>query len=408
MSFRKLSIRDVPIDRKVILVRTDYNVPLNSDGTIRDDFRIKASLPTLRFALRRGCTVVVISHLGRPKGHQPELSLAPVAERLGDLLSANVTFVDDCRGDRVKSAVRKSRPGEVLLLENLRFHEGEEANSLDFAKSIVEATGARYLVQDGFGAVHRAHASTSAITNYVPSVAGLLVKKEYLHLTKAIEKPKRPLVAVIGGAKVADKIGILERFIDQADSIIVGGALANTILAAQGVDVGASRIEENQADTVNSILEAVRAKVGPNSVDKFLVLPHDLAVAKSINETVKRRVVRLGEIETDDLALDIGDETITNMIQTIKRAGTVVWNGTLGYAEIEAFAHSSARLALALASQESTISVIGGGDTADFVMKWSNNDRSLFSHVSTGGGASLELLSGKTLPGIESLLNAPK
>jgi phosphoglycerate kinase len=407
MSFFKLTIRDVPLDHQTVLVRVDYNLPLAPDGSIRDDFRIKASLPTLNYLLERGCKLVLISHLGRPEGKDEKLSLEPIAQRLAHLLKRDIRFVNETIGDRVYQAVKRAPGSSITMLENLRFYTEEEADDQEFAKKIAWASGARYFVQDGFGVVHRAHASTHAITFFLPSVAGLLLEREYSTITNAMESPKRPLIAVIGGAKVSDKIPILERFVDKADKLIIGGAIANTFLAHNGVNVGGSRVETDQFQVIDKLYAAAHQKTDGNA-DDFIILPSDLAVAKQTLADSKRDVVGLDAVQPDDLALDIGDKSIERMVTEIQTAGTVIWNGTLGYAEITAFAEGSAKLALALVSQPETTSIIGGGDTADFVLKWDKNGGKSFSHVSTGGGAGLELMAGDKLPGVESLLDARK
>ncbi|MFY9227995.1 MAG: phosphoglycerate kinase [Candidatus Microsaccharimonas sp.] len=408
MSFFKLTIRDVPIHNKTVLVRADYNVPLNKKGEIDDDLRIRASLPTLRYLLDRGCKVVVMSHLGRPEGRDAAFSLAPVAERLSDLIGHPVQFVEDCIGDVVVQAVKKAPLGTITLLENLRYYAEEEADDHEFAKKIATATNARYFVQDGFGVVHRAHASTHAITLCIPSVSGLLLEKEYKTITKAMDDPERPLIAVLGGAKISDKIGVVERFVQVADRIVIGGAMANTFLAYKGIPMGASLKETDQNEVLDRIYTAAKEKVGEDHVDDFIILPTDVAIAHEPTPDVERRIVSVHDMPLGDKALDIGDESIERMIHSIHDAQTVVWNGTLGYAELPAFAHGSARLALELATHEGLTSIIGGGDTADFVLKWDSNGGKSFSHVSTGGGAGLELMAGEKLPGVESLLDARK
>lgn len=404
MGFFKLTIRDVPLDNQTVLVRADYNVPMSDNGEIDDDLRIRASLPTIRYLLKRGCKIVIISHLGRPKGRDATFTLEPVAQRLAHLLKHDVRFVDDCVGDKVYQAVKRAPKSSITVLENLRFYAEEEADDHEFARKLIKATGARYFVQDGFGVVHRAHASTHAITLFVPSVSGLLLEKEYATITEAIHAPKQPLVAVMGGAKVSDKIPLIERFVEIADTIVVGGALSNTFLAHRGVPMGASMVEEDQFVEIDRIYQVVRDK-GVSSLDDFIVLPSDAAVAPSIEDAHVRRVVDLDSIGDNDM-LDIGDESIKTMLEIIKTAGTVIWNGTLGYAEEPAFAKGSAALAQALASHPEITSIIGGGDTADFVLRWDKNKGESFTHVSTGGGASLELMSGNKMPGIESLLDA--
>jgi len=404
MGFFKLTIRDVPLDNQTILVRADYNVPLARDGSISDDLRIRASLPTLQYLIERGCKIVIMSHLGRPEGKDPAFSLEPVALRLAQLLKRDVRFVSDTIGDRVLQAVKRAPKSSIIVLENLRFYAEEEADDAAFAQKIATAVKAKYFVQDGFGVVHRAHASTHAITMCIPSVAGLLLEHEYTVITQAMEAPKRPLIAIMGGAKVSDKISVIERFVRVADKIIIGGAMANTFLAYKGLGVGASKVESDQRDILDTIYRAVREKVG-NNVDDFIILPVDVAVASAISPKAQRRVVSVDNIHAKDTALDVGDQSIERIVQEVKPAGTVIWNGTMGYAELPAFAHGSARLALALATQPETTSIIGGGDTADFVLKWDGHGGSSFTHVSTGGGASLELMAGDKLPGIESLLD---
>lgn len=404
----KLTIRDVPIDGQTVLVRADFNVPLTEKGKVSDDFRIKASLPTLEYLLDKDCKVVIIAHLGRPNGRDEALSLEPVGKRLSKLLDRPVKFVDEVFGDKVKMAVKKSSHGSVILLENLRFHRGEENNDETFAKKIAASTAARYFVQDGFGVAHRAHASTAAITLFIPSVAGLLLEKEYEAITGVVETPKKPFVAVFGGNKISDKIGMIERVIDKADTIIIGGAMANTFLRYKGFAMRSSILERDQDSTLDKIYRAASKKLGKNqSIEDFIILPSDVAVAKEISASAKRKVVSLGELEAHDMALDIGDESIERMVDVISKAKTVVWNGTLGCATIPAFAHGSARLSLALATSDAKC-VIGGGDTADFVLKWSDGNPSGFSHISTGGGASLELMAGEKLPGITGLLDKHK
>jgi len=404
--FFKLTIRDVPLDNQTVLVRTGYDIPMTSKGEISDDLRIKASLPTLEYLIKRGCKIVIIAHLGRPEGKDTKFSLEPAAQRLATLLKRDVRFIDDCIGDVVYQVVKRAPKGAIIVLENLRFYKEEEVDDNAFAKKIAKATGARYFIQDAFSNAHRAHASMHAITMCIPSVAGLLLEREYMTITAAMSDPKRPLVAVMGGAKVSDKIPLIERFVKVADTIVVGGALSNSFLAHQGIRMGSSIVEPDQFAEIDRIYDAVKEK-GVQNASEFIVLPSDVAVAPATHPDAKRKVVGLGDIESEEDALDIGDQSIEQMIKIIKTAGTVIWNGTLGFAEKPAFAHGSARLALALASQPETTSIIGGGDTADFVLKWDGHGGKSFTHVSTGGGASLELMSGDKLPGVESLLDAP-
>lgn len=407
VGFSKRTLADVPLDGRTVLLRADYNVPLLANGTIADDYRITQSLPTIRALLSRGCKVVICSHLGRPDGKVvASESLEPVAAHLAELLGIHVAFVPDCVGDRVKQAAKHLAKGKVLLLENLRFHAGEEANDHNFAELLAKDTGAEYFVQDGFGVVHRAHASTEAITQFLPSVAGILLQKEYEAITSAMANPNHPMVAVLGGAKISDKIKVIERFVQIADKIVIGGAMANTFLKYHGREIGKSVHESGLGDILKRIYDAAEAKVGAGKLDEFIILPTDVAVAGSIDEKARRAVVRVEDVDKDDYILDIGFESIDAATDALQGAGTVVWNGTMGYAELPQFAHGSARVALALASQPETVSVIGGGDTADFVLHWDNQKGGSFSHVSTGGGASLELMAGEPMPGIEALLDA--
>ena len=404
--FPKKSFRDVPLDGKTVLVRVDYNVPLDDEGHISDDFRIRASLPLLEALLKRRCRVVLCSHLGRPDGAvNPKYSLEPVAHRLVELLRRPVKFVEAAVGDKVIQARKHLHSGEVLLLENLRFYPGEEANDRAFAKQLVRDTAAEYFVQEGFGVVHRAHASTEAITHYIPSVAGILLEKEYTMITNAMAHPVRPLTAILGGAKISDKIAVIEKFVEVADRIIIGGAMANTFLKFRGLPIGASKYEDGLDDTMRRIYEAAGRKT--DRADDFIILPVDVAVATSITDTAERRSELVANVASDDIVLDIGPASIERAVQIVESSHTVVWNGTMGMAELPNFAHGSARIALALAQHKGQImSVVGGGDTADFVMHWDGHDGASFDHVSTGGGASIELMAGEKLPGIEALMNA--
>ena len=404
--FPKKSFRDVPLDGRTVLVRVDYNVPLDDDGRITDDFRIRASLPTIRQLIKRQAKIVLIAHLGRPDGKpNTKESLEPVAHRLMELLHRPIKFVDDCIGDKVVQASKYLHRGDILLLENLRFHAEEEENDREFARALAKNSGAEYFVQDGFGVVHRAHASTEAITHFLPSVAGLLVEKEYRMITAAMDDPKRPLTAILGGAKISDKIAVIEKFVVLADHIIIGGAMANTFLKFRGFPIGASKTEDGLDEVVGRIYEAASQKT--EDVDSFIQLPADVAVAKQISETTERRVIDVTSVAADDIILDIGTETIERACSAVARSKTVIWNGTMGMAELPNFAHGSARIALAMAEKKDEImSVVGGGDTADFVMHWDGHDGASFDHVSTGGGASIELMAGEKLPGIESLMDA--
>lgn len=406
-AFSKLTLRDIPLDGKTVLLRADYNVPMSKDGNVADDFRIRSSLPTVRYLLDHNCRVIIISHLGRPDGKRDmRYTLEPAAARLAELLRSPVRFVDDCVGHKVFMATKRAALGTVTILENLRFYPGEEAHDSDFARQLAKQTHADYFVQDGFGVVHRAHASTAAITAYLPSVAGLLLEREYMTITQAMHDPARPLVAVLGGAKVSDKIQVIEALIDVADQIIIGGAMANTFLADKGKFMGKSKVEDGQQAVIEKIYERARAKVGKDQVSTFLLLPSDLGVGTSLEPTATRQDVSINAIPADGIALDLGPHTIGRISAAVKKARTVIWNGTLGYAEIPAFATASAALADTLATHPDITSIIGGGDTADFAINWDARRGESFSHVSTGGGASLELISGKVLPGVAALLDA--
>ncbi|HET8690464.1 MAG TPA: phosphoglycerate kinase [Candidatus Saccharimonadales bacterium] len=400
VGLNKQTIAQVPLDDQTVLVRADYNVPLTPEGQIADDYRMRMSLSTLRSLIGRGCRIVVCAHLGRPDGKvDAKYSLEPVAHHLVELLGQPVKFVSDCIGDKAAQASRRLKKGEVLLLENLRFHPGEEANDRSFAKELAKASRARYFVQDGFGVVHRPHASTVAITEFLPSVAGKLLEREVVTITSAMEKPERPLVAVLGGAKISDKIGLVERFVKIADKVVIGGAMANTFLKHDGIDVGSSLSEDNLDDVIERIYQATP------QTDKLL-MPEDVAVGKSTEQDEPRRDIGLDQVSADDKILDVGPKTIEKIAGVIDSAKTVVWNGTLGYAELNQFAHGSARTALELARRKGQLeSIVGGGDTADFVINWDSGRGASFSHVSTGGGASLELMAGQKLPGVEALLD---
>ena len=407
MNFSKQTVRDIDVDRQVVLVRVDYNVPLKKDGSIDDDLRIRASLPTIKYLIERQCKLVLMSHLGRPEGRDQSQSLAPAAARLSELLGQSVKFIDDCIGDKVYQTVKHAPCGSVILLENLRYYPQEEADDMEFAKNIAKSTGANLFVQDGFGAAHRAHASTHAITQFLPSFAGLLLEKEVTMINRSMELPARPFVAIIGGAKISDKIDLIKRFIDKADKILIGGAMANTFLKFKRYDMGKSLVESDQDEILREIYDLAAAKVGPENVDDFLVLPKDLAVSTSIDDPDQiRREVSVDKIADDEMALDIGTQAIDQFCDIISTAKTIVWNGPMGIAEKEVFSIGSARIALAIAANNEDVSIVGGGDTADFVLKWSGGDESSFTHISTGGGASMELMSGKKLPGVESLLDA--
>lgn len=426
--FNKKTITTYPLKGKVVLLRADYNVPI-ADGKITDDYRIKQSLPTLQFLLKKAKAVIICSHLGRPDGKpDAQYSLRPVSERLSELLGRKVHFANDCIGDAVADTAKELKTGEVLLLENLRFHAEEEENSKSFAKQL--AGLADVFVQDGFGVVHRAHASTDAITEYLPSVAGLLLEREVATITEVMEQPKRPLMAIIGGAKISDKIDILNRFIDRADFVAVGGAMANTFLLAEGIKIGKSLAEPGEVTLAKEIIEKAKQKAKKQRF--VLYIPQDGVVATSLDKTARTRIVdwdahviasvenypkrpprETAYVKSDELILDIGPFSGAFIAGAIQLADTVVWNGAMGVTETRGlqgptgpFAHGTETIVDALLGEfgHKPYSLLGGGDTVGYI-----EERGLvgcFDHVSTGGGASMELMSGKKLPGVEALLKA--
>lgn len=407
MAFTKRTINSLPLRGNTVLLRADFNVPLNDQGKIADDYRIRSSLPTIQYLLAHGCKVVLVSHLGRPEGKRNSVyTLEPTAERLASLLGQSVRFVDECVGPKVRMAIKRAPKKSVIVLENLRFHPEEEANSSAFAKRLASDSGAEYFVQDGFGVVHRAHASTAAITQYLPSVAGLLLEREVDAITRAMKHPEKPLVAILGGAKVSDKIKVIEALEHSADTIIIGGAMANTFLAYKGYHVGKSKIEEGQKEVIDRIYNAAARKVGVDSIDDYLVLPTDLGIGKTLSPHATRAEASVRHVPAAGLALDIGSASIERMIQIVATAKTVIWNGPLGLFEVPAFATASNALASQLANTPDVTTIIGGGDTADFAIHWESAHKKTLGHISTGGGASLELMGGLKLPGVESLLDA--
>jgi phosphoglycerate kinase len=392
----KLSIRDLELAGARAFIRVDFNVPIK-DERIGDDTRIRASLPTIRYALDHGATVVLASHLGRPKGKRnPQMSLRPVAERLGGLLNRPVTFVDDCVGEDVRRAVDEAKRAEagVVLLENLRFHPDEEQNDPQFAKAL--AANADVFVDDAFGAAHRAHASVEGITHYVrQSAAGLLMEKELAYLSHALESPDRPFVVILGGAKVSDKIEVIENMLGRVDRLLIGGAMAYTFFKSRGVGIGRSLVEEDKLDAARAITANAAARGVP------LELPIDHVVTDKIEEGAAHEVLAIGTPHLDDrIGVDIGPATITAYGAAIAGAKTVVWNGPMGVFEIPAFATGTNAIARAVAAVTGT-TIIGGGDSIAAVKKAGVEDR--ITHISTGGGASLEFLGGRVLPGVAAL-----
>jgi len=393
--FNKKTVRAVDFTDKTVLVRADYNVPLK-DGKVMDDYRISMNVPTIQYLLNRNAKVIIISHLGRPGGEvNKSLSLEPVAQRLSELLDKSVIFCRVTVGDGAKQAAKSLKPGEVLLLENLRFHKGEKADDPAFAKQLAEL--ADYFVQDAFGVVHRAHASTDAITQFLPSVAGLLLEKEVTIIDEAIESPEKPLVTIVGGAKIADKIDLLDRFLKASDTVIIGGAMANTFLVASGYDVGESKYDPDETDSAREIMEHC------NLSKTRLVLPiFDVAVGTSFDEQSERHNIATDDVSKTDMIMDFGPQTVEDIKKVLKKSGTIIWNGPLGVIELEKFKWSTEEVANFIADEELTC-IVGGGDTAGFIHKLGLVDK--FTHVSTGGGASLELMAGRELPGVEALMD---
>ncbi len=390
----KLSIRDLNVEGQRVFMRVDFNVPLNGAGEITDDTRVRASVPTIQYALEHGARLIVASHLGRPKGRaNPKMSLRPVAEGLSEHLGKPVAFASDCVGAQVERQAGSLRAGEALLLENLRFHAEEEKNDPEFARRL--AALADVYVNDAFGAAHRAHASIEAITHFLsPAVAGLLMEKELHYLGKAVENPERPYTAIVGGAKVSDKIELLRSLMKIADNVLIGGAMAYTFLKAQGVEVGKSKVEDDKLDLARELWRfAERRKIK-------LGLPADHVVAERIDAAAPAEVVNTRGIPFDRWGVDIGPATRAEYAQDIARAKTIVWNGPMGVFEIEQFAQGTLEIARAVAAT-SALSIVGGGDSVAAVTQ--AGVASKIGHISTGGGASLEFLSGIKLPGVEAL-----
>lgn len=431
--FTKKTIRDYDFGTgKRVLVTVDFNVPVTDEGMVVDDYRIRQTLPTLSYLLEKGCSLVLIGHLGRPTSKDdPKTSFKHVAERLGQLLGQPVSFAPDCIGAEAKKVADALQPGLVVLFENVRYHEGEEANDMEFARSIVEASGAEVFVQDGFGTAHRKYASYDAVTKQgLPSIAGLLLEKEVDTITKVMESPERPLMVVVGGAKISDKIEILKKFIDIADYVAVVGALANTFLLAEGHKVGASLVEPNDVPLAKEILSHAHEK-SKNQRFTFFV-PRDVVVAKDISASAETRIVDLSHntwadiqsypkmpdnaaftVSDEEKILDIGPFSASHIAGAFKFAKTVIWNGTCGVTEVKGlsgaqdpFAHGTKILVEAMVGepghQDHPFVVVGGGDTVSFVES-QDGLREQLGHVSTGGGASLDLMAGKELPGVAVL-----
>ncbi|QDP41206.1 phosphoglycerate kinase [Radiobacillus deserti] len=388
----KQTIRDVELKGKKVFCRVDFNVPL-SNGEVSDDTRIRAALPTIQYLVEQGAKVILASHLGRPKGQVAEdLRLDSVAKRLSELLGKTVTKTDEVYGDEVNQAISQLQEGDVLLIENVRFQPGEEKNDPELAKQF--AAMADLFVNDAFGAAHRAHASTAGIADHLPAVAGFLLEKELNVLGKALSNPDRPFTAIIGGAKVKDKIGVIENLLDKVDNLIIGGGLAYTFVKARGFEIGKSLLEEDKIDLAKEFMQKAKDK-GVN-----MVMPVDVIVADDFSNDANTQVVSIEEIPADWEALDIGPQTREKYAQIVADSKLVIWNGPMGVFEIDAFANGTKAVADALADTKG-YTVIGGGDSAAAVEKFGLADK--MDHISTGGGASLEFMEGKALPGVEAL-----
>ena len=383
----KKTVRDVDVRGRRVLVRVDFNVPLEN-GRVSDDTRIQATLPTLQFLIDRGAKLVLCSHLGRPKGRpNPAYSLGPVADRLSQLLERPVQMAPDCVGPAVGDMIEEMQPGDVVLLENPRFHPEEEANDTTFARELASTT--QIYVNDAFGSAHRAHASTAGVAAFLPTVAGFLMERELNFLGGALANPVRPFVAILGGAKVSDKIAVIEQLLGKVDVLLVGGGMANTFLKALGKEIGQSLIEENKLDVAMALLTRAGDK---------LELPVDVVIADRFDVNAQRRVVTVSEVPATWRILDIGPSTVERFTTRLQTARTVVWNGPMGVFELAPFATGTVAVARALAGLTDATTIVGGGDSAAAVEQASVADR--ITHVSTGGGASLEFLEGKALPGV--------
>lgn len=382
-------VTDLDVNEKKVLVRVDFNVPIK-DGVITDDTRVTAALPTINYLLEHGAAVILASHLGRPKTSADlQFSLKPVADHLASLVKAPVHFAADCVGEVAQAAADALKPGEILVLENTRFHPEEEKNNPEMSKQL--AALADLFVNDAFGTAHRAHASTAGVAAYLPSAAGFLLEKEIQYLGNAIDNPKRPFVAILGGAKISDKIGVIDNLLNKADHILIGGGMANTFLAAKGYEMADSLVEKESLETAKALIEKGEAK---------LMLPVDMVLADKFDAEADSKVVPLGDVPAGWRVLDIGPKTVKAYRKTILDAGTVVWNGPMGVFEFPKFAKGTFAIAEAVADSNS-ISVIGGGDSVSAINKSGLSDK--ITHISTGGGASLEMLEGLELPGLAAL-----
>jgi phosphoglycerate kinase len=386
----KISIQDLDLKGKRVFVRVDFNVPIK-DGKVTDDLRIREALPTIRYGIDHGAILVLASHLGRPKGKpKPEFSLAPAAERLSELLGKQVTFVSECIGPEVEKAVSAAQPGDVLLLENLRFHPEEEANDAEFSRKLAAQTP--LYVNDAFGSAHRAHASTEGITHFVEkAAAGFLMEKELRYLGGALESPQRPFIAILGGAKISDKIEVIENLLGKVDCLLIGGAMAFTFLKGQGKIIGKSLCEEDKLDLARELMARAQSRIA---------LPSDAVASTGMDDEASAHIVPAGQIPDGEMGLDIGPKTSAEYAEIIRSAKTIVWNGPMGVFEKDAFSAGTVNVAKAVAESKA-VSIIGGGDSAAAVAKAGVADR--ITHISTGGGASLEFLAGQVLPGVAAL-----
>ncbi len=388
----KKSILDIDLYGKRVFCRVDFNVPIH-DGQITDDTRIIAALPTIQYVIEHGGKAVLASHLGRPKGKVvEELRLDPIADRLAELIGKKVTKMDEAIGDKVKTIIEDMKNGDILLLENVRFYPGEEKNDPELARNFADL--ADVYVNDAFGTAHRAHASTEGITKYLPSVAGFLMQKEIEMIGKALTNPQRPFTAIIGGAKVKDKIGVIENLLEKVDNLIIGGGLAYTFVKAQGFKIGESLLEEDKIDLAKSFIEKAKTKGV-----RFL-MPIDVIVADEFSNDATTKIVDISEIPSDWQALDIGPKTVALYEETILDSKLIIWNGPMGVFEFDKFANGTNKVAEAMAKVEA-ITIIGGGDSAAAIEKTGLSDK--MTHISTGGGASLEFMEGKELPGVTAL-----
>jgi phosphoglycerate kinase len=389
----KKSVKDIDITGKRVLMRVDFNVPLDKQQNVTDDNRIRAALPTIKYVLEKKAKLILMSHLGRPKGEvKPEYSLKPAAEALSRLLNRPVKMLNDCIGEEVKKAVSEMAESDIVMLENLRFHKEETANDAEFAGEL--ASLGDVFVNDAFGTCHRAHASTEGVTHHIAGVSGFLVEKEIEYFQKILDNPEKPFVFLLGGAKVADKIPVIENMMNRANAIIIGGAMAYTFMKVNNIDIGSSRCEQDMLETAKSIVDKAREK----GVD--IVLPVDHIVTDNIETASNIKITEAESIEEGFMGVDIGPKTINFFIEELKTAKTIVWNGPVGIFENDKFANGTKALAGAIAESDA-ISVIGGGDTAAAVAKFNVADK--MSHISTGGGASLEYMEGKVLPGVAAL-----